>query len=93
MGKVVIPAALLFPLLWLMLSVADGQCHIHSFELRRKLIDECYKSYRLRIVSISCDPNYKFSIDNHQLTIIEVDGINVRPLVVDSLQIFAGILR
>ncbi|KAI0290169.1 laccase [Russula brevipes] len=46
--------------------------------------------YRLRIVSISCDPNYKFSIDNHRLTIIEVDGINVRPLLVDSLQIFAG---
>ncbi|KAH9959975.1 laccase [Russula dissimulans] len=46
--------------------------------------------YRLRVVSISCDPAYTFSIDSHQLTIIEVDGINVRPLVVDSLQIFAG---
>ncbi|KAI0294017.1 laccase T2 copper depleted [Multifurca ochricompacta] len=48
------------------------------------------KRYRLRLVSISCDPNFTFSIDGHQLTIIEVDGNNVQPLIVDSLQIFAG---
>jgi iron transport multicopper oxidase len=47
-------------------------------------------SYRLRIVSISCDPGFVFSIDSHQLTIIEVDGNNVQPLVVDSLEILAG---
>lgn len=41
-------------------------------------------------MSISCDPNYTFSIDNHTFTIIEVDGVNHEPLVVDSLQIFAG---
>jgi len=41
-------------------------------------------------VSISCDPNYTFSIDGHNMTIIEVDGNNVEPLVVDSIQIFAG---
>ncbi|KAF8469267.1 laccase [Russula ochroleuca] len=46
--------------------------------------------YRLRLVSISCEPAYKFSVDRHSLTIIEVDGINVKPLEVDSLQIFAG---
>ncbi|KAH9008338.1 laccase C [Lactarius deliciosus] len=49
------------------------------------------KRYRLRLVSISCDPFFTFSIDGHQLTIIEVDGENTQPLVVDSLQIFAGI--
>ncbi|KAF9038528.1 laccase [Panaeolus papilionaceus] len=48
------------------------------------------KRYRLRLISMSCDPNFNFSIDGHNLTIIEVDGENVRPLVVDSLQIFAG---
>ncbi|KAI9511059.1 laccase [Russula earlei] len=48
------------------------------------------RRYRLRLVSISCDPAYKFSIDGHQLTVIEVDGTNVQPLVVDSLEIFAG---
>jgi iron transport multicopper oxidase len=47
-------------------------------------------SYRLRIVSISCDPAFDFSIDGHQLTIIEVEGNNVQPLLVDSLEIFAG---
>ena len=49
-----------------------------------------HNSYRLRLVSISCDPAYNFSIDGHQLTIIESDGINVQPLVIDSLEIFAG---
>jgi len=48
------------------------------------------RRYRLRLVSISCDPAYKFSIDGHQLTVIEADGINVQPLTVDSLDIFAG---
>ncbi|RDB27655.1 Laccase-1 [Hypsizygus marmoreus] len=46
--------------------------------------------YRFRLVSISCDPNYIFSIDGHTLTIIEVDGVNVTPLTVDSIKIFAG---
>ncbi|KAJ6463685.1 laccase [Mycena vitilis] len=48
------------------------------------------KRYRFRLVAISCDPNYIFSIDGHSLTIIEVDGVNHKPLTVDSLQIFAG---
>ncbi|KAI0317678.1 laccase lcc6 [Amylostereum chailletii] len=48
------------------------------------------KRYRFRLVSLSCDPNFTFSIDGHNLTIIEVDGVNAQPLVVDSLQIFAG---
>ncbi|KAF8184481.1 yellow laccase [Pholiota molesta] len=48
------------------------------------------KRYRFRLVSISCDPNFTFSIDGHSFTIIEVDGINHQPLVVDSIQIFAG---
>ncbi|KAK0205756.1 laccase [Desarmillaria ectypa] len=46
--------------------------------------------YRLRLVAISCDPNWVFSIDSHNLTIIETDGVNTQPLLVDSLQIFAG---
>lgn len=46
--------------------------------------------YRFRLISISCEPNYIFSIDGHNMTIIEVDGINSRPLLVDSIQIYAG---
>ncbi|TEB23091.1 yellow laccase [Coprinellus micaceus] len=55
-----------------------------------KIVVKRNKRYRFRLVSISCDPNYVFSIDSHTMTIIEVDGINVQPLTVDSIQIFAG---
>ncbi|KAF5354773.1 hypothetical protein D9756_005749 [Leucocoprinus leucothites] len=51
---------------------------------------ESGKRYRFRLVSLSCDPNFTFSIDGHVMTIIEVDGVNVTPLEVDSIQIFAG---
>ncbi|KAN0135809.1 laccase B [Lactarius tabidus] len=48
------------------------------------------KRYRFRLVSISCDPNFTFSIDNHSMLVIEADGQNTEPLLVDSIQIFAG---
>ncbi|KAF7291266.1 Laccase 1 [Mycena indigotica] len=48
------------------------------------------KRYRFRLVSLSCDPNFVFTIDNHLMTIIEVDSVNTQPLTVDSIQIFAG---
>ncbi|KAH9953172.1 laccase [Russula dissimulans] len=48
------------------------------------------KRYRFRLVSISCDPSWTFSIDNHNMTVIEVEGTSVQPLLIDSLQIFAG---
>ncbi|KAJ6566436.1 laccase [Mycena capillaripes] len=48
------------------------------------------KRYRFRLVSISCEPAFMFSVDQHSMTIIEVDGVNHQPLVVDALEIFAG---
>ncbi|KAK7464084.1 laccase, multicopper oxidase, benzenediol:oxygen oxidorectuctase [Stygiomarasmius scandens] len=48
------------------------------------------KKYRMRLVNIACDPNFVFSIDNHTMTVIEVDGVNHEKLEVDSIQIFAG---
>lgn len=51
---------------------------------------ESGKRYRFRLINISCDPNYTFSIDGHNMTIIEADGINTQALVVDQLQIFAS---
>ncbi|KAG2095736.1 laccase [Suillus discolor] len=48
------------------------------------------KRYRLRLIGMSCDPSFKFSIDGHNLTVIETDGILTEPLLVDSLRIFAG---
>ncbi|KAG1765828.1 laccase [Suillus placidus] len=44
------------------------------------------KRYRFRLLNMACKPNYIFSIDGHNLTIIEVDGQYVKPLVVDSIQ-------
>nr|AHD24916.1 putative laccase 3 [Flammulina velutipes] len=46
--------------------------------------------YRFRLIAMSCAPNWVFSIDNHLLEVIEADGINTQPLLVDSIQIFAG---
>ena len=48
------------------------------------------RRYRFRIISMSCDPNFTFSIDQHMLTVIEADGENTLRHEVDSLQIFAG---
>ncbi|KAJ7142656.1 laccase [Mycena epipterygia] len=48
------------------------------------------KRYRFRLISISCEPGFIFSVDSHSMTIIEVDGVNHQPLVVDSIEIFAG---
>ncbi|THH05871.1 hypothetical protein EW145_g4477 [Phellinidium pouzarii] len=44
--------------------------------------------YRFRIVSTSCFPTYTVSIDGHNMTIIEADGVETVPLTVDSLAIF-----
>ncbi|KAJ2913647.1 hypothetical protein MD484_g6746, partial [Candolleomyces efflorescens] len=51
---------------------------------------EADKKYRIRLVSLSCDPNYLFSIDNHKLLVIEADGQSTVPFEVDQIQIFAG---
>ncbi|KAF5380268.1 hypothetical protein D9757_008201 [Collybiopsis confluens] len=48
------------------------------------------KRYRFRLVSISCDPNYVFSIDGHNLTIIEADGVSTSPVNVNQIQIYAA---
>ena len=49
-----------------------------------------FNRYRFRLVSISCDPNFIFAIDGHNMTVIEADGVNTQPKLVDSIQIFAG---
>ncbi|KIM71371.1 laccase [Piloderma croceum F 1598] len=48
------------------------------------------KRYRFRLVAMSCDSYFTFSIDGHNMTIIEADGVNTQPLLVDSIRIFAG---
>ncbi|KAF7352280.1 Multicopper oxidase/laccase [Mycena venus] len=46
--------------------------------------------YRFRLISMSAEPNFIFSIDGHSMTVIEADGVSTQPVVVDSIQIFAG---
>ncbi|KLO10982.1 laccase [Schizopora paradoxa] len=48
------------------------------------------KRHRFRVVSTSCFPSYLFSIDGHNLTVIEADGVTHQPYTVDSLNIYAG---
>ncbi|KAH7923707.1 laccase [Leucogyrophana mollusca] len=48
------------------------------------------KRYRMRLLNMACDPYFTFSIDGHNMTIIEADGELTEPLLVDSLQILAG---
>ncbi|KAI5120437.1 hypothetical protein M0805_009899 [Coniferiporia weirii] len=48
------------------------------------------KRHRFRLISTSCFPSYLFSIDGHNMTIIEADGVETEPITVDSLNIFAA---
>ncbi|KAF9445939.1 multicopper oxidase [Macrolepiota fuliginosa MF-IS2] len=48
------------------------------------------KRYRFRLVSISCSPDFMFSIDSHELTVIEVEGTAVHPYTINTIHIFAG---
>ena len=72
-----------------MFNMGNGQwCILFSVWVSFDFL--CHISYRFRLVSISCDPGFVFSIDSHNLTVIEVEGTNTQPLLIDSLLILAG---
>ncbi|KAJ3482317.1 hypothetical protein NLI96_g7058 [Meripilus lineatus] len=48
------------------------------------------KRYRFRLISMSCDANFRFSIDDHKMTVIEVDGVNSQLVEVDLIPIYAA---
>ncbi|KAJ7599678.1 laccase [Mycena floridula] len=48
------------------------------------------RRYRFRIINISAYASFTFSIQGHRMTIIEVDGVNHRPLTVDEFDIHAA---
>ena len=48
------------------------------------------KRYRFRLVSMSCDPNFKFSIDNHTMQVIATDLIPITPYNTTVLNIGMG---
>lgn len=47
-------------------------------------------SYRLRLVNAACDTHFKFSIDNHTLTVIANDLVPIRPYKTNVLNIAMG---
>lgn len=51
---------------------------------------EASKRYRFRLLNMACKTFFNFTIDNHTMTVIEVDGGYVEPYTVDSIQIFAA---
>jgi FtsP/CotA-like multicopper oxidase with cupredoxin domain len=48
------------------------------------------QTYRFRLIAAGSEFNYKFSIDNHILTIIATDGVYVEPYTVQQLYIYVG---
>src|SRR6267154_6416061 len=48
------------------------------------------KRYRFRILGLSCDPSYNFTIDGHSMTVIEADGVETVPVMVDFLPVLPG---
>ncbi|KAF9276419.1 laccase, multicopper oxidase, benzenediol:oxygen oxidorectuctase [Mortierella alpina] len=48
------------------------------------------KRYRFRVINIGTATPFQFSIDEHKLTVIAVDGTPVRPYTVDRLRIDVG---
>ncbi|KAL0575051.1 hypothetical protein V5O48_006924 [Marasmius crinis-equi] len=73
------------------INVEQGKRLVKAAFSDRALLNEHLISYRLRVVSLACDPNFNFSIDGHTMQVIEVDSIDHEPINVDSIQIFAGI--
>ncbi|THU91957.1 laccase [Dendrothele bispora CBS 962.96] len=51
---------------------------------------EAGKRYRFRVVNIAGYAAFTFSIDDHQLTVIEADGISHEPVTVDGFEILVG---
>ncbi|GBB94131.1 hypothetical protein RclHR1_00230009 [Rhizophagus clarus] len=48
------------------------------------------KRYRFRIINSSAEAPYTFSIDQHPLRIIEVEGENIKPISMNKLNIAVG---
>ncbi|KAF5378072.1 hypothetical protein D9615_007511 [Tricholomella constricta] len=49
-----------------------------------------WKRYRLRVFALSCRPFFTFSIDNHNITFIEADGIEHDPVTVQNVDVYAA---
>ena len=57
------------------ITVQKGKRYERTLIKWRTCTDGSPRSYRFRLLNIACDPNYIFSIDGHNMTVIEVDGV------------------
>ncbi|KAK1231182.1 laccase, multicopper oxidase, benzenediol:oxygen oxidorectuctase [Marasmius sp. AFHP31] len=48
------------------------------------------KRYRFRLISISCRPFFTFSVDNHNITAMEFDGVEHDPVTVQNVDVYAA---
>ncbi|KAF8890405.1 Cupredoxin [Infundibulicybe gibba] len=48
------------------------------------------KRYRFRIINMSARNVFTMSVDSHELTIIEADGVATTPMVVNQIEMLAG---
>ncbi|TFK35101.1 Cu-oxidase-domain-containing protein [Crucibulum laeve] len=51
---------------------------------------EAGKRYRFRIINTSARNVFTISVDSHNLTIIEADGVSTQPMTINELEILAG---
>ncbi|KAF5323276.1 hypothetical protein D9619_013491 [Psilocybe cf. subviscida] len=58
--------------------------------VRARINVQSGKRYRFRVINISAYAAFRFSIEGHPLTIIEVDGINHVPHTVDGFDIYVA---
>ncbi|QRV95632.1 Multicopper oxidase [Ceratobasidium sp. AG-Ba] len=48
------------------------------------------KRYRLRVINTSAVASFRFGIQGHKMTVIEMDGVNTKPMEVDQMDLLAG---
>ncbi|KAJ2801888.1 ferroxidase fet3 [Coemansia guatemalensis] len=58
-----------------------------SGNLTEPIAFEPGKTYRIRLISMMSLPLWEFAIDNHQLQVIEVDGVLTKPKTVDVVRL------
>jgi iron transport multicopper oxidase len=48
------------------------------------------ETYRFRVIGSTAGSTLIFGIDNHSLTVVAVDGVNIEPVVVDRVYVYFG---
>jgi FtsP/CotA-like multicopper oxidase with cupredoxin domain len=48
------------------------------------------KKHRIRLVNMATDAHFKFSVDNHKITVMAADFVAIEPYVTEVVHIFIG---